>query len=133
MVIYSCQFIKWESTNYGWVNTATGHLGTPPDGYGLVINPITKIWAANFNAFLEENSQSNSLVVQENGVVNNKLGNPMAVNGIDTVILPSLSMEERPHISQGQPLEVTEVSGAMASCHKEQRMLTSLAMMFSTA
>ncbi|BBQ77799.1 hypothetical protein WP3W18E01_17670 [Raoultella ornithinolytica] len=72
----------------GWVNTATGHLGTPPDGYGLVINPITKIWAANFNAFLEENSQSNSLVVQENGVVNNKLVNPMAVNGIDTVILP---------------------------------------------
>lgn len=77
-----------EVRTTGWVNTSTGHLGTPADGYGLVINPITKIWAANFNAFLTDDSRSDSLVVQENGVVNNKSEKPPAVNGIDTIILP---------------------------------------------
>jgi len=35
----------------GWVNSANGHLGTPANGIGLAINPLTKIWAANFNIF----------------------------------------------------------------------------------
>lgn len=52
---------KWSSyivsiegnkvTTSGWVNNSTGHLGIPKSGVGLLINPITKIWATNFNIF----------------------------------------------------------------------------------
>lgn len=72
----------------GWVNVETGTLGTPSDGVGLSINPITKIWAVNFNALLPPTGRADKLTVQENGVINNKIVNPPAVNGIDTVVLP---------------------------------------------
>ncbi|MBA0178166.1 hypothetical protein H0251_00780 [Pectobacterium carotovorum] len=72
----------------GWVNTVTGRMGTPPNGVGLTINPITKVWATNFNIFLREGGRANSGVIQENGIVNNSIKNPTAVNGLDTVILP---------------------------------------------
>lgn len=72
----------------GWVNSGTKRLGTPESGIGLVINPITKIWATNFNAFLPKDGRSSSLVIQENAIVNNKIEKPSAINGLDTVILP---------------------------------------------
>ncbi|TPG64081.1 hypothetical protein [Ewingella americana] len=72
----------------GWVNTKTGHLGTPDNGIDLVINPITKIWATNFNIFLQKNGRVSKSVIQENALVNNNITDPQYVNGIDTVILP---------------------------------------------
>lgn len=72
----------------GWVNNNTGELGVPPQDSELIINPLTKIWGANFNIFLEKNGSAKAGVIQENGVVNNLIPNPNAVNGIDNVILP---------------------------------------------
>lgn len=72
----------------GWVNNDTKSLGVPPNGLQLFINPITKIWAANFNIFLKEGGKAKSGVIQENGLVNNENKKPNAINGIDTVILP---------------------------------------------
>lgn len=72
----------------GWVNNLTGELGTPNNGSGLVINPITKIWATNFNVFFPENGRAKKGVVQENGLINNNVDNPSAISGIDTVVLP---------------------------------------------
>ncbi len=73
----------------GWINTKTKKIGVPADGTIILVNPITKIWASNFNSFLLEDSRADNSTVLENGVVNNKIPNPNAVNGIDTVILPS--------------------------------------------
>ncbi len=72
----------------GWVNTSTHKLGTPPNGKGLSINPVTKIWATNFNVYLTEKGQAQKGVIQENGMVNNKIEKPEYVNGLDTVIMP---------------------------------------------
>ncbi|AYM89683.1 hypothetical protein D9980_03310 [Serratia sp. 3ACOL1] len=72
----------------GWVNAKTGSLGTPENGIGLTINPITKVWAVNFNALLPSTGRADKLTIQENGIINNKVENPPAVNGVDTVILP---------------------------------------------
>ena len=72
----------------GWVNTSTGKTGTPSDGIGLKINPVTKVWATNFNVFLRENGRAKSSVIQENGLINNNITNPSSINGIDTVVLP---------------------------------------------
>lgn len=72
----------------GWVNLSTKHLGTPPDSAGLIVNPVTKIWATNFNITIPEGGRAEKAVLQENGIINNKIINPPSVNGIDTVILP---------------------------------------------
>ncbi len=72
----------------GWVNSKTGHLGTPENGVGVTINPLTKIWAANFNIFFPENGKATFGVIQENGIINSNVKNPNAINGIDTVVLP---------------------------------------------
>lgn len=72
----------------GWVNTKNGHLGTPENGTDLIVNPITKIWATNFNIFFPPHGRSDKGVVQENAIVNNSVMNPKFINGIDVVILP---------------------------------------------
>ncbi|MCQ6498736.1 hypothetical protein NPQ29_02190 [Raoultella planticola] len=72
----------------GWVNNSTGHLGIPKDGSGLVVNPITKIWATNFNIFFPEGGRANKGVIQENGLINNNIDNPSTISGLDTVVLP---------------------------------------------
>lgn len=70
----------------GWVNMQTKHMGVPKNGT-LVVNPITKIWATNFNIILPSDSRAIKAVVQENGVANSKADAEL-VNGVDTVILP---------------------------------------------
>lgn len=70
----------------GWVNMTTKHMGVPKTNV-LLVNPITKIWATNFNITLPVDSRAVKGVVQENGVVNNKIKSGI-VNGVDTVILP---------------------------------------------
>ncbi|TBP38617.1 hypothetical protein [Klebsiella quasipneumoniae] len=72
----------------GWVNSKTGHLGTPKNGIGLIVNPLTKIWASNFNIFFPNNGRAENGVIQENGIINNNVKNPNAINGLDTVVLP---------------------------------------------
>ncbi|RLM27423.1 hypothetical protein BIY26_05975 [Brenneria goodwinii] len=72
----------------GWVNSATRRMGTPPSGVGLTINPITKVWATNFNTFLPDGARSKAAVIQENGAINNSIKEPSFVVGIDTVLLP---------------------------------------------
>ncbi|HDT6086166.1 hypothetical protein RZO85_13615 [Raoultella ornithinolytica] len=72
----------------GWVNNKTKSLGIPPDGQELIINPVTKIWATNFNVFLKNGGRANAGVIQENGLINNSNKNPNAINGLDTVVLP---------------------------------------------
>ncbi len=72
----------------GWVNSKTGHLGTPENGVGLIINPLTKIWAVNNNIFFPESGKAKNGVIQENGIINNSVINPNAINGLDTVVLP---------------------------------------------
>lgn len=86
-IVYSVQ--SETVRTYGWVNTKTKKMGTPPNGVTIIINPVTKIWAANFNAFLLDNSKATAMVIQENGIVNNSIINPSAVNGIDNIVLPS--------------------------------------------
>lgn len=73
----------------GWFNSKLNSGGVPSDGSGLIINPISKIWATNFNIFLNPGGQANAGVIQENGLINNSLPNSNVVNGLDTVILPS--------------------------------------------
>lgn len=72
----------------GWINSKTKKKGIPKDGTRIIINPITKIWTTNFNMFLQTNSLANNGVIQENGLINNKIKAPNALNGIDTVVLP---------------------------------------------
>ncbi len=72
----------------GWVNNSTGHLGIPRDGLGLIVNPITKIWATNFNIFFPQGGRANKGVIQENGLINNNVDNPPTISGLDTVVLP---------------------------------------------
>lgn len=72
----------------GWVNSQTHHLGIPESGIGLTINPLTKIWATNFNLFFIPGGKAKNGVIQENGIVNNSVSDPNAINGIDTVVLP---------------------------------------------
>lgn len=72
----------------GWVNNSTGHLGIPKNGEGLIVNPITKIWATNFNVFFPAGGRASKGVIQENGLINNNVENPSTVSGIDTVVLP---------------------------------------------
>ncbi|EIY5222837.1 hypothetical protein [Klebsiella variicola] len=72
----------------GWVNTKTGHLGTPNKGVPLIINPITKIWATNFNLFFPANGRAQKGVIQENGLINNNVSKPSSISGLDTVVLP---------------------------------------------
>ncbi len=72
----------------GWVNLKTKHLGTPPNNVGLKINKLSKIWTTNFNAFLLEDSKSESMVISENAIVNNKIAKPNTILGMDTVVLP---------------------------------------------
>ncbi|WP_148250178.1 hypothetical protein [Raoultella terrigena] len=79
---------KGKITTAGWVNLSTKHMGTPKNGTPLVINPITKIWAANFNLIFPVNGRASKGVIQENGVVNNSTDKNIMINGIDTVILP---------------------------------------------
>lgn len=85
---YVVSVSKGKVVTAGWVNTGTKHMGTPENGIGLTINPITKIWAANFNVFIPENGRSNYGVIQENAIINNKIAHPTAINGIDTAVLP---------------------------------------------
>lgn len=73
----------------GWVNNSTKEMGTPPKNSGFKINPTTKIWATNFNIFLNDGGRAKSGVIQENGLINNSVNNPNEINGLDTVILPS--------------------------------------------
>lgn len=72
----------------GWVNNSTKRMGTPPQKTGLIINPATKVWATNFNIFLNEGGRAKAGVIQENGLINNSVNNPNELNGLDTVILP---------------------------------------------
>lgn len=72
----------------GWVNLSTGKMGTPPDTDGIIINPITKVWTTNFNVSLAANGRASKAVIQENGVINNKVENPSSVYGIDNIVLP---------------------------------------------
>ncbi|EOY6186332.1 hypothetical protein ACP9HP_002167 [Escherichia coli] len=83
---YVISVTKGKIITSGWVNMQTRHMGYPK-AQTLLINPLTKIWAANFNITIPENSRSVKGVVQENGIVNNKINNGI-INGIDTVILP---------------------------------------------
>ncbi|WP_371337389.1 hypothetical protein [Klebsiella variicola] len=98
MIIETTHQVKWGAMvvrvypgkiiTSGWVNLSTGRMGTPPDNAGIQINPITKIWATNFNIFLSKDGRASKAVVQENGVINNKEQNPSSIYGIDNVILP---------------------------------------------
>lgn len=72
----------------GWINSKTKKTGLPKNGTRVFINPITKIWATNFNIFLQKNSLANNAVIQENGLINAKFDTPNGINGIDTVVLP---------------------------------------------
>lgn len=69
-----------------WLNIETKKIVMPPNIISIVINPITKVWATNFNLILPENGRAIKGVVQENGVVIRK--EHSSVNGVDTVLLP---------------------------------------------
>ncbi|MCL1027838.1 hypothetical protein [Serratia silvae] len=98
MIIDTMHNPKWSSyvvsvsegkiITAGWVSTKTKRMGTPTNDAGITINPITKIWATNFNMFLPENGRAKMGVIQENAIVNNIEPNPKVINGIDTVVLP---------------------------------------------
>ena len=83
---YVVSVSKGKIITSGWVNMKTKHMGTPNTNV-IILNPLTKIWAANFNITLPSDSRAIKGVVQENGVVNNKIKSGI-VNGVDTVILP---------------------------------------------
>ncbi|WP_147439881.1 hypothetical protein [Gibbsiella quercinecans] len=88
---WSSYIVKVEGNKLitaGWVNTSTGKIDTPDNSAGFIINPITKIWATNFNVVLTNSGRAPKAVIQENGVINNKVKNPDSVIGLDTVILP---------------------------------------------
>lgn len=85
---YVLQVNKNKIITPGWINTKTKQKGVPPAGSKVLINPITKIWATNFNIFLPENSLASSAVIQENGLINANIQHPYTLNGIDTVVLP---------------------------------------------
>ncbi|HIF5761476.1 TPA: hypothetical protein ACX3MK_005112 [Raoultella ornithinolytica] len=72
----------------GWVSLSTGKIGVPPGTDGIIINPTTKVWTTNFNVSLSANGRASKAVVQENGVINNKVENPSSVYGIDNIVLP---------------------------------------------
>ncbi|UNK74398.1 hypothetical protein [Raoultella planticola] len=98
MIIETISEPKWATyvvsvkqgkiTTAGWINLETKHMGTPENGTSLVVNPITKIWATNFNLIFPSNGRANKGVIQENGVINNSVNKKVMVNGVDTVILP---------------------------------------------
>ncbi|WP_369789085.1 hypothetical protein [Rouxiella sp. WC2420] len=79
---------KNKITTAGWVNIGNQLIGTPKNGTDIIVNPLTKIWATNFNVFMDSNGRATSAVIQENGMVNNKVSEPITINGIDNVILP---------------------------------------------
>lgn len=83
---YVISVAKGKIVTSGWVNMKTKHMGVPKSNI-LLVNPITKIWATNYNITLPSDSRAIKGVVQENGVVNNKTKSGI-VNGVDTVILP---------------------------------------------
>lgn len=70
-----------------WRKSGSTSAETPPNGYGLVINPVDKIWAANFNIDLPLGSRCENAAVAEYGVVNNNNPNPISMNMMDLVIL----------------------------------------------
>lgn len=85
---YIVKVLDGKLITAGWIDISTGKTGTPDDSAGFVINAITKIWAANFNIILSGSGRAPKAVIQENGVINNKVKNPESVIGLDTVILP---------------------------------------------
>lgn len=85
---------SWTSTSItvsGWYQSG-GTSGTPANGTGLVISPITKIWAQNANATLDGASYATSATGFELGTLNNKAstaspGGDPAMWGFDSVSL----------------------------------------------
>lgn len=80
-----------ESTNtvtvIEWRKVGATTAETPEDGYGLRINPVDKLWAANFNVELPLGSRCQNAAVAEYGISNNNNANPTSMNMFDALIL----------------------------------------------
>lgn len=85
-VTYILSVSKGEIIDSGWINMRNNKLETPIHNDLLTVNPITKIWAANFNIIIPDDGRVSKGVIQENGIINNK--DSVKANGIDTVVLP---------------------------------------------
>ncbi|EFM2104675.1 TPA: hypothetical protein OZU02_004887, partial [Escherichia coli] len=84
---YVVSVVPGKIITAGWVNLKTKRMGTPDNHSSLVVNPVTKIWSANFNLIFPEGGRATKGVVQENGIINNS-ATSKNVNGVDTVVLP---------------------------------------------
>lgn len=70
--------------------------GTPPDGFGFYISPITKTWAGNLNVFLDDNSIVGGAGVREAtgleiGVFDTSTGTQPLSVGVDVIPLGNRS------------------------------------------
>lgn len=66
MIVDTKHSPKWSGFVQSWTSTSItvaawqesgGTSGTPANGTGAIVNPITKVWAGNFNIFLDDDSQ----------------------------------------------------------------------------
>ena len=70
-----------------WRKTGSTSSETPAAGHGLVINPVDKLWAANFNVELPLGSRCQNAAVAEYGIINNNNADPTSMNILDLLIL----------------------------------------------
>ena len=84
MIVDTLHATKWSGFLTSWTSTTLtvsawyqsgGTSGTPASGTGLVISPITKIWAHNANNTLDASSYATAATGFELGTLNNKASN----------------------------------------------------------
>lgn len=73
-----------------WCIYGTTTTGTPVNGTGLYLNPVTKGWAINANVLIDVNTRAQKCALAEFGLQNNGLSNTSLVTGVDSVVLEGL-------------------------------------------
>lgn len=81
----------------GWYEVVEGNgsnnPSTPPNGSSLIIGMVSKVWAINANAYLDNNKDTKKAVVCEFGMVDNKSDSHTTMWGVDVVNLGSKKAE----------------------------------------
>lgn len=70
-----------------WVIYGTSTVGTPADGVGLYVNPVTKGWAFYGNVLIGPNSRAEKCALMELGLQNNGRADLALLTGADVVLL----------------------------------------------
>ncbi|AVR73733.1 hypothetical protein CYU58_15860 [Escherichia coli] len=62
---YVVSVVPGKIITAGWVNLKTKRMGTPDNHSSLVVNPVTKIWSANFNLIFPEGGEPQKVLYKK--------------------------------------------------------------------